>query len=172
MQLQHDQKRKLIEVLSLNLHGFQKHVYAKSFQELELGDSMTMGYIYKGRGAAILSLRHAVSLDHKMAHSFERSSTDFRLQVFICRFKKSSWKVVMQIPMPALRVLSSVPGSATRRCRLPGETVSEINIGCCGSVRESVTFWGYQTVDTRVIWILTHAPMAGHDETSIIIAYI
>jgi hypothetical protein len=36
---------------------FDKHVHAKSFEELQLDDSMKIGYVYKCLGAAILALR-------------------------------------------------------------------------------------------------------------------
>ncbi|KAI1958807.1 hypothetical protein LOZ58_004842 [Ophidiomyces ophidiicola] len=44
----------------LDLEEFNKHVRAKTFQELELDDSMKMGYVYKCLGAAILSLRMGI----------------------------------------------------------------------------------------------------------------
>ncbi len=40
-----------------------KHVRAKNFQELQLDDSMKMGYVYKSLGAAIVALRRAMYED-------------------------------------------------------------------------------------------------------------
>jgi ADP-ribosylglycohydrolase len=42
---------------------FYKHVRAENFQELQLDDSMTMGYVYKSLGAAIVALRSAMKSD-------------------------------------------------------------------------------------------------------------
>jgi ADP-ribosylglycohydrolase len=42
-----------------------KHVRAKDFQELQLDDSMKMGYVYKSLGAAIVALRRATHEDEK-----------------------------------------------------------------------------------------------------------
>lgn len=44
----------------LDRQEFEKHAHASNFGELELDDSMKMGYVYKCLGAAILSLRLAI----------------------------------------------------------------------------------------------------------------
>ena len=41
----------------LDLKEFERHVHAKTLVELQLDDSMAMGYVYKCLGAAILTLR-------------------------------------------------------------------------------------------------------------------
>jgi ADP-ribosylglycohydrolase len=54
-----------------------RHVKAKDFHELQLDDSMKMGYIYKSLGAAILALRHAIHGNQressKKGQSFSRN---------------------------------------------------------------------------------------------------
>jgi ADP-ribosylglycohydrolase len=47
----------------LNRSELYRHVKAKDFQELQLDDSMKMGYVYKSLGAAILALRRAIHHD-------------------------------------------------------------------------------------------------------------
>jgi len=44
----------------LNRAELYRHVKAKDFQELQLDDSMKMGYVYKSLGAGILALRQAI----------------------------------------------------------------------------------------------------------------
>ena len=44
----------------LNRLEFEKHVYARTYEELELDDSLKMGYVYKCLGAAVLCLRLAM----------------------------------------------------------------------------------------------------------------
>jgi ADP-ribosylglycohydrolase len=44
----------------LNRAELYRHVKAKDFQELQLDDSMKMGYVYKSLGAGILALRRAM----------------------------------------------------------------------------------------------------------------
>ncbi|EEP77402.1 conserved hypothetical protein [Uncinocarpus reesii 1704] len=44
----------------LDQQEFSKHVQAQTFEELQLDDSMKIGYVYKCLGAAILSLRMAM----------------------------------------------------------------------------------------------------------------
>jgi ADP-ribosylglycohydrolase len=61
----------------INHNELYKHVKAKDFQELQLDDSMRMGYVYKSLGAAIIALRcamdeHQKGTDRKLV-SFSRN---------------------------------------------------------------------------------------------------
>jgi ADP-ribosylglycohydrolase len=60
----------------LNRAELYRHVKAKDFQELQLDDSMKMGYVYKSLGAAIHALRRAIQdeqRDSKKGESFSRN---------------------------------------------------------------------------------------------------
>ena len=46
----------------LDLKEFERHVHAGTLAELQLDDSMAMGYVYKCLGAAILTLRFGIKL--------------------------------------------------------------------------------------------------------------
>lgn len=48
----------------LNCDELYKHVKAKTLEELQLDDSMKMGYVYKSLGTAILALRRAMHDSH------------------------------------------------------------------------------------------------------------
>lgn len=52
-------KKDMIES-RLNYEKFQRHVYARSFEELQLDDQEAMGNVYKCLGSAILTLRKAM----------------------------------------------------------------------------------------------------------------
>jgi ADP-ribosylglycohydrolase len=66
----------------LDLKEFERHVHAKTLVELQLDDSMAMGYVYKCLGAAILTLRFGMRRAYQppsMNNAFELLITDLVL---------------------------------------------------------------------------------------------
>jgi hypothetical protein len=64
---------------SLDRAELYKHTKAKDFQELQLDDSMRMGYVYKSLGAAIVALRRVTCEE---ASSSNRKVVSFSRDVF------------------------------------------------------------------------------------------
>ena len=56
-----------------------KHVRAKDFQELQLDDSMKMGYVYKSLGAAVVVLRRNT---HEIRRGNDRKGVCFGRNIF------------------------------------------------------------------------------------------
>lgn len=63
----------------LDRKEFERHVYAKSFTELQLDDSQKMGYVYKSLGTAIVCLRLAMAPEDSI-NDFESIITDLVMQ--------------------------------------------------------------------------------------------
>ena len=59
---------------------FERHVYATTFESLELDDALKMGYVYKALGAAVFCLRLAVRELRGQTKTFERIIADLIMQ--------------------------------------------------------------------------------------------
>lgn len=64
----------------LDRQEFTRHVYVQSLAELQLDDSMKIGYVYKCLGSAILCLRLAVRSPQTSTNIFEIIITDLIMQ--------------------------------------------------------------------------------------------
>jgi ADP-ribosylglycohydrolase len=62
VELLHENKEVLAVDRLLDHEEFSKHVHAQSFQDLQLDDAMTMGYVYKCLGSAVIALRQVIRL--------------------------------------------------------------------------------------------------------------
>jgi ADP-ribosylglycohydrolase len=60
----------------LDRQEFRHHVYAKALAELQLDDSMKIGYVYKCLGSAILCLRLAMRAPTRSTSTFEMIITE------------------------------------------------------------------------------------------------
>ena len=64
----------------LDRQEFWRHVYAKNFAELQLDDSMRLGYVYKCLGSGILCLRLAMRTPKFSTNTFEAIITDLIME--------------------------------------------------------------------------------------------
>lgn len=70
----------VIQESPLDRQEYQRHVYAKTLTELQLDDSMRLGYVYKCLGSAILCLRLAMRSPKFSSNTFEVLVTDLIME--------------------------------------------------------------------------------------------
>jgi ADP-ribosylglycohydrolase len=72
----------------LDHEEFSKHVDAQYFQDLQLDDSMTMGYVYKCLGSAVIALRQVIRLT---GHTIVTSTKSFDLPKKLQSTEPQKW---------------------------------------------------------------------------------